>query len=474
MQNILDPTDCKDSYHVMVVDPNTGSFLASVDDGPQSRLRLPVLDGTEVTYFGSGDSDELCRIVEKMIHHVSRAFYLRGEAEHIYIGIGETALPSVFMFELEDGGDQEEIPHFKWVSQQEADSVEVLPELEAEAIQFLRLYKEQGLEANGSRLWPYSRPGWYRKTCDWVRKEVVRQTGQAVTNIEMVARHSEGCVLRVSLEGDERVYLKAVTPLYDGEVRVCVALGKLMGEHFPAPLAADFENRLVVMKDFGKDVTDRFRGESCDTALYDRVQKMWAHIQKKSIGMREDLEQLGVPVRDAAWIRKKTLEMVNETKFLDAQLECRRDRGVQPYDRQEYKKKFLEGVDEILQHIKAMDFPLTFVHGDLCPHNIAMDESGNIAPYDFGQSCIGFGFLDAIWFNETSIEKRRSEALIRYKEECAAWVSDDELETNVPWMEALSGLKLGCEAYDAWKWSEESSKMAYRNEMKISCGNVVV
>lgn len=62
--------------------------------------------------------------------------------------------------------------------------------------------------------------------------------------------------------------------------------------------------------------------------------------------------------------------------------------------------------------MKELNLPMTFTHGNFCPHNIAIDDSGIIAPYDFGRSAIGFGILEGMWFGYTSAEQETRDTFI--------------------------------------------------------------
>lgn len=169
MEEVCVPTNHRNIvFHVMVVDPKTSNFLASSENGSDSRLHLPILNKI-YGYTVYGDAEELTAIADKMFHHVGRPVYLRSEVE-IYTSLGHTPLCSVFMFELDDGAEKQQIPGLKWVPKGQADRVCTSPELKQDVGRFLKLYKEQGLDTNSSLFWTFSKPWWYRDIYQWLKK----------------------------------------------------------------------------------------------------------------------------------------------------------------------------------------------------------------------------------------------------------------------------------------------------------------
>lgn len=61
------------------------------------------------------------------------------------------------------------------------------------------------------------------------------------------------------------------------------------------------------MNDLGNSISDRCRGDTKYLKLYNQVQETWAAVPKEKIPLLAELEALGVPVRDGAWMQKKTL-----------------------------------------------------------------------------------------------------------------------------------------------------------------------
>lgn len=83
---------------------------------------------------------------------------------------------------------------------------------------------------------------------------------------------------------------------------VAAALGDAMGEHFPKPLVVDVERGSVLLRDFGQVLNTDEHWEASNHKLYQRIQKDWTEIQKLSVDICDELK--GVPVQDAAWLRK--------------------------------------------------------------------------------------------------------------------------------------------------------------------------
>lgn len=148
----------------------------------------------------------------------------------------------------------------------------------------------------------------------------------AVTTIERAVWNGDGCVFRVITQDGKKLYAKAVTTQWDGELRTALALPNLVGGLFQAAVVAYSQRRVFVMNDFAKSIRDRFRHDTKDLQPYNQLQETRAAVLKERVPLRTELKALGVPVKDGAWLQKKTLDIVNDMEFVDVGVKRRREK----------------------------------------------------------------------------------------------------------------------------------------------------
>lgn len=450
-------------YHVMIVDYAREMFLVTAD------RRLPIVE-FESSYYG--DLEELLDQAEALIHGACSLVYLRCEAERVYPELNDSIKASLLIFEVRDCSTPIQIPSFDWVSQRDADVIEVFPRI-VEVVQYLQKYKIHGLGINDKRLWPFSRPGWYKHASEWVTTEIQRTTGQSVADIVKVSAHEGGCVLRARTETGETFYMKAAIPNKNWEVFVAAALSEVLGDYFAAPLATNDKLGYLLMKDYGKLLSQDDCSLISNPETYRYIQRDWAEKQRMSIELVDELERRGVPVRGPQWLRNKISEMSSDPEWFAVQARVVRETGREEYEHEEYKRKYMEHVENVLEKVGELQLPLTLVHGDLHYLNVAKDKQGQLTIFDFEDSAIGFGFLDSINFATVcNMDERGNiynsyESVVPFIKACAPGLDVKRLQEYYPWLEALENLTMACKSYNRWVRSEECGRIFLKDEMAL-------
>lgn len=445
-------------YHVMIVDPRDCKVLVNADH------QLPVVDFDASCY---GDIEEMFEVVESTIKQKLPLVFLRCEAEK-FCSEANNFRATLLIFEVQDVISLEGVHPFTWILQRDSDTITVSP-INNAVSQYLQKYKCEGLEVHSNRLWPHSRSGWYACACAWMKNHLFQLTGQHVTSITKVSHFVSGCVLRARTEANEVYYLKAVIPNKSDELRVAVALGELLDPYFPKPLATDDECGYILMKDYGELLRDEDYSIKSNPNAFRHVLNNWAHVQKQSMNVVDKLIQRGVPLCDIKFVREKLTEVTSDSEWFDVQLKAIREKGRQEYTQEEYKQKFMEYVDLVLDKIEELGWPLSLVHGDFLPANIAKDKVGNLTYFDYEATTVGYGFLDADSFSFGCNGCFVFDDIEFYIKEWTECVSETVDEGHLHWMEAFTNLLAVYHMYDFWVRSEECGRKLFVRDMGRTC-----
>jgi hypothetical protein len=151
---------------------------------------------------------------------------------------------------------------------------------------------EAGSGVIPSRRPPWERPGWFNQAVEWVTSQLERLGYVAVGPVEQIkAAWSGSSILRAATtEGD--LYFKATYAKPPNEVALIQALAERWPANVPSILAADREQRWMLMADFGGEMLDERPADD-----YPAVARRFAEIQIDCGADLEPWSRLGCPER---------------------------------------------------------------------------------------------------------------------------------------------------------------------------------
>lgn len=442
-------------HHVLLVDCRNATFLVTGD------FYLPKVD-----FEGShcADVEGLCATVEALIEKVHRVVFLRPEAEIVYPEWNDSLLPSLLIFEVLPSSAVQKIPSFQWSSYENAHNVIVSPK-NAKILEYLHEFRQKGLEVHSSRLWPYSRAGWYGQACQWMTCEITRTANKRLTEIAKISVHDGGCVLRGRSREGDRFYMKGVNPDKHAEVKVAQALSEFIPDAFPRPLASDEQRGFLLMNDYGNTMCAEECSVNTNQKRFQHVLLEWARIQKASLPFVSELKKAGVPTRDADYFRDKVQQITSDNFWFQSQLRVIRQENRREYSHGEYKRKYIEHASGVLAKIEELQWPLSVIHGDLNPVNVTMSKSGTFTFFDYEYTAVGYGFVDALDFGFSCNRTETLHDIKLYFNEWTDFVGPSVSENHFQCMKEFNRLMAVCNTYDRWNRSEQCGILFNTKEM---------
>ncbi|CAN8068335.1 unnamed protein product [Agarophyton chilense] len=442
-------------FYILISHPYDSSILTNANN------QLPSLI-YEGDYYS--DPQEICSLIQEAIGCSFRLDFLHPEAEercHFYYRA------ALLVFNLPYGDKPDAPQPFKWVPMKEADIVDVHPRKES-VLKYLQKYKVCGLNANGERLRPYSRAGWLAEAFQWLKLNVEEFSKAQVQEITKLRTGSSACVLRAKTSEGKQFYMKSVFPSrpYD-EISAALAVSTVMPRHFRKPVVVDRERLWMCMEDYGRLLAD----EGCTIMetpeLVEEILDEWGYIQEESVGVINELKLRGVPVLGANEIMSKLEEVVSDPQWYDSQLAQLNRHGMKEYGQEDYIVRFLRYAKEVLDKVSDFNLPLTLVHGDLNPVNVARDLNGHFTFFDFDATCISYPLLDAMNFLFVCNECNTAtfDDLWFYTQRWSKYESEERLKDMFDMVTEVENLVSVCNAYESWLKAEESERLLMFTEM---------
>lgn len=308
-------------------------------------------------------------------------------------------------------------PGHRWVSPSELDA---LPERED-----LRIAVQVALKDHHGRSPQHSlRPGWldlawHEEATSWADAELARLGRRRLGLPQPVKTWSLSTVLRLETAGAGlgAAFLKANFPHFAGEAAAIAAIAQFVPDQLPTLLATHAWQGWLLMEPLPPVLEDLPRS----TLL--RAARLLAQLQLRSRAHVDSLLAAGVRDRtEQPMIRD--LEAV-----LDHGFELDRLTGPEQQSVRTRRANLVAAVRDLY----ATEVPVTLVHGDLHPGNIAADPGhrGRVVFYDWTDACVSHPFLDAAhlatWVARNEQELAAEEVWHAYLE---------------PWRAALPGVDL--------------------------------
>lgn len=387
----------EDDYFILVAHPSDQSILVHDDE----RLNLPILHFTEPSLT---ELQQVCGLVKRMLQPSFDVIRLRSECEALNT---TSYLWRLLIFEIPDT-DTPEPPHgYKWFPREQCSKVCVQPHID-EVVRYLSEYERIGLEINGDRLRPYSRPGWFRLICNRITAFLQLHYQYEVDNILQLRSDGESCIIQAITRNGPKFYLKATGEgAWNEEISVTQTLGRQMPAYFETPLLIDEEERLMLMKDYGPTLPDRGPNSNVDPLFITRVLVQWGQIQKNSIPLLDSLKRGGVPIRDCTYMKLRAREMVEDLRWFTMQQRqiarmaktCSNRAYLSVYESWEqtaYASEYLKFLNRLDEKLCSYKVPNSLVHGDLNEVNTIPMQDGSYKFIDFAYTEISHPFIDAL------------------------------------------------------------------------------
>jgi hypothetical protein len=290
-----------------------------------------------------------------------------------------------------------------WVTEAELHERE-LPDERDERIA-LRWFAEQRGDGP-ERLEPWQRQGWFAEARDWVFA-----TMPGVTLVEQRSSWNGSAILRIET-GDGRFYLKASPGYFRHEGEVTAMLSGYFPDVVPRPAALDPRRGWMILPDFG----DMFVGGS-DLETWEEALVTMASVHRASSPIIDEL------LMNGCVDRRPGVEIEQIGRLASGELGPIAD-GY-PDRLHGASARF----ERLATDLEAASIPMTLVHGDFHPANIAIRGDGYVI-FDWTDACIAHPFVDIETYlytfgPPTTDAAIRDRLLRRYLEE---W--DDAMSSN--------------------------------------------
>jgi len=248
----------------------------------------------------------------------------------------------------------------------------------------------------------FSRIGWINEAVTWLRRE----TGKSVSLAEDIQQYNASgafALLRFPMQDGSAYWMKATGAPNAHECAVTAALSRLCPDSLAPLIAVRRDWNAWLMQDGGKPL----EAISDQLALEQAVVSI-AGLQKKTVGLTNELMAIGVVDQRVAVLREHSLEVVD---YLEEAMAQQTSTKVVKLEHQR-----LSEIGHILQYacsrMEDLSVPDTVVHGDMNRGNILFDGS-HCRFIDWSEAYIGNPFIG---FQHLSLLKTETQDILRLKD----------------------------------------------------------
>ena len=239
---------------------------------------------------------------------------------------------------------------------------------------------------------PWSQPGWWERTTDWIAAQL---PDRGPLDVEQVRAWGISTVLRATDADGQRYWFKGICTHFGREVAVTEALHRVAPEFVAPVLAADRDEFRLLLGDL-PDVAPA--GEPATHAsAYARLRDL----QRKVEPHRSDLIAAGATVRPLADVPAAFAATM-------ADLELPEWHGIAPARVGE----LVRWVEQAVIEVAALGLPDVVVHGDFHPGNVATLGDGTRVIFDWSDAAITQPFVDVptwlTWIEDDVDEQART------------------------------------------------------------------
>ncbi|MEP7290260.1 MAG: aminoglycoside phosphotransferase family protein [Chloroflexota bacterium] len=227
----------------------------------------------------------------------------------------------------------------------------------------------------------WARAGWFGEACGWIEKVLAQSGDKLLSPVEQTRSWGISAILRARTTRG-MVYFKVANQwkLATNEPLVMQALAGWYPQVIPRLLAAEPERRWMLMDAFG----DALR-ENADMGVWEAAIRRYVLLQIDSVRHLDALHALGCADR-----RLETLPQWIDLLLADSEM-----LAVLEAAEAQQLIALAEPLKAFAAKLSAYKLPVTLVHGDLHPGNIAVQPEGFLF-YDWTDAFIGHPLMDLL------------------------------------------------------------------------------
>ncbi len=263
----------------------------------------------------------------------------------------------------------------RWISTGSPPIDDADPDIRSAVARFLA----RRADAMGSRVMPWSEPGWFDRAAAWMLDEIRASGRRPLSDPVQHYLWSIASVLRCpTTTGD--VYLKATSPAFPQETAITGFLSVRTPGLTPAVIAVNATERWLLMDDHrGRPLGDE-PGSAWPAGI-----AAHARIQRAVSADVGAMQAVGVPTRSLDDLAVAVVDLTEDDGLM---------RRLDDAQRSAYRAAVPRLVDACSM-LDGVDVGPSLVHGDLHPHNVAVRDDSCLV-FDWSDAAIGHPFIDLV------------------------------------------------------------------------------
>lgn len=306
----------------------------------------------------------------------------------------------------------------RWAGLDELDRIRVDERHRAVAASYLG-----ALGAVPAQRAPWARDGWRGELRSWLDDEAAR-LGRRVVALEQVKTWGISTVLRVGTDrGDLWFKVSAALPLFVNEAVVTQRLAERFPGLVPAPVAVDAERGWLLFEPF--EVVGWGASLEVRRELFGR----FAGLQVRTARLTRELLGDGCLDRSLDVLERQLDELLADRRALH-RLDAKEVRAL---------RRLAPRLHELIRRLGAVGLPMTLVHGDLHPGNVARVD-GELLYFDWTDACVAHPFVDLHSLQWERDDRVRAEILDAYLEQWAEVAPEADLREAAALSRAVTPL----------------------------------
>lgn len=220
---------------------------------------------------------------------------------------------------------------------------------------------------------------------------------------------------------DGWIFLKAVSPPFDVELKLLPYLSEQFPEAVPHVIASNPELFCILMLDAGTPLRPIMQ-KNYQTNLALEALKTYVHIQQNLSEKTETLLKLGVPDWRLNTLSSHFSSLLEKEKFLigDGLLAAEIEKLRAMHDK----------VQNLCEKLASFAIPETIEHGDMQDNNILVNTQNKLVIHDWGDAVITHPFFSLCNFLHSAVNQHdiKQEVPILEQAYCDTWSKHDTKE----------------------------------------------
>jgi hypothetical protein len=274
----------------------------------------------------------------------------------------------------------------RWIDRADLDTVELAVADHHAVIEQWLSQAEAGTRPN-PRV-PWASLGWFSTATQWVEMQMTTRGLTLAGPIEQVQVSLWSTVLHIPTT-TETLYFKASAPVFSYEPVLTCRLSQLVPAYLPSVLVIDQERHWMLMRDAGTPLSER-KDLRTDPAHWEKVLRLYAHMQLQLIDQQETLLAAGCPDRRLDCLPTLLEDALSETSLLL----LGREQGL-PEAEYAQLQRFLPQLKALCTELKQHRIPESLHHDDLHGANILFNGESSIF-FDWAESAVTHPFCSLV------------------------------------------------------------------------------